>query len=66
MLIDVFIQKYFKYIRGKAKIFLNKAGCFNVEKNDLPQYFRNMSNTQLIQELERIMRVEESVFEVMS
>jgi len=66
MLIDVFIQKYFRYILVKAKIFSNKSGCFNVDKNDLPHYFRNMNNTQLLMELETIMSLEDAIFDVIS
>ena len=64
MLIDLFVQKYYKYILLKAKKFSNKSGCFNVEKNDLPYYFRNMNNIQLLYELENIMILEDAVFDV--
>lgn len=64
MLIDVFVQKYFNYILIKANKYLNKSGCFNVEKNDLPHYFRNMSNSQILLELDIIIFLEDSIFEV--
>ena len=64
MLIDIFIQKYFKYILLKAEKFSNKSGCFNVEKNDLPHYFRNLNNIQILVESEIIVQLENSIFEV--
>ena len=49
MLIEELISKYYSYIKLKAKLYSNKSSCFNVEKGQIPKYFKNLLTNQMLE-----------------
>ena len=61
---EEYIKKYYNYIKEKAKQFLDKDSCLNLDSKAKAKFFASLSSKQLLSQLENLQNFFKMTLEV--